>query len=294
MSTQPYGRFTRRSLAGILGLGLVELLLADEAFARDDPPLRVHTRAQWKAVPPRRPAQVLRRAPDRIVVHHTATPNVKDYSIAHAYELSRQIQRFHMQTRGWDDIGQQLTISRGGHVMEGRNGSLAAIRAGRHVVGAQALNHNSHTIGIENEGTYSKATVPGRLWSSLVVTCAWLCTQYRLDPFRAIVGHRDLVTTDCPGDVLYGRLPELRGAVAEHLALGGDSDDDDSGPAKTAKAKPESKAKPKTQPASKGEPKPRPSAPPKSPSSPEPSQPPIIVDGRLDLPDLPDLPLLPP
>jgi hypothetical protein len=87
------------------------------------------------------------------------------------------------------------------------------------VVGAQARHHNDHTIGIENEGNYSKAPVPEDLWSSLVDTCSWLCDEYRLDPFRAIVGHRDLVDTDCPGDVLYGRLPELRAEVAEDLAM---------------------------------------------------------------------------
>lgn len=180
---------------------------------------KVHTRARWRAKAPKRKAELLNRAPDRIVVHHTATPNATDYSVAHAYLLSRTIQRFHMQTRRWDDIGEQLTISRGGHVMEGRNRSLTAIRAGKHVVGAQALNHNRHTIGIENEGTYMRASVPGRLWSSLVETCSWLCRVYDLDPYRAILGHRDLGATDCPGDVLYRRLPELRRTVASRLRI---------------------------------------------------------------------------
>ncbi|GAA2443122.1 hypothetical protein GCM10010191_69410 [Actinomadura vinacea] len=235
MSTHPYGRLTRRGLAGMVGLGLLDLLVADEVAAESGPSPRVHTRADWKAASPRRPAKVLKQAPDRIVVHHTATANSKDYSVSHAYRLSRQIQKFHMRTRGWDDTGQQLTISRGGHVMEGRNRSLSAIRGGRLVQGAQALHHNTHTIGIENEGNYGRAAVPGKLWASLVGTCAWLCTEYRLDPIRAIVGHRDLVTTDCPGDVLYARLPELRAAVAARLAL--DLSDDEESEAERAAAR---------------------------------------------------------
>nr|WP_067486568.1 peptidoglycan recognition family protein [Actinomadura hibisca] len=186
---------------------------------------RVHTRREWAAKPARRPARVLLRAPDHIVVHHTASPNITDTSLAQARDLSRAIQRFHMRTRGWDDTGQQLTISRGGHVMEGRNRSLAAILAGRHVVGAQALNHNEHTIGIENEGTYSAANVPEALWESLADTCAWLCEAYRLNPYDAIVGHRDYVDTTCPGDVLYSRLPELRHHVAQRLGLPPQPDD---------------------------------------------------------------------
>ncbi len=179
----------------------------------------VRTRRQWGARPPRRRIAVLDHGPDHIVIHHTATPNTRAHSLSHAYALSRQIQRFHMRGRGWNDIGEQLTISRGGYVMEGREHSLRAILAGQHVVGAQTLHHNIHTLGIENEGTYTAARVPARLWSSLVQTCTFLCAVYGLNPYNAIVGHRDLNQTDCPGDALYARLPALRRAVAVRLVL---------------------------------------------------------------------------
>ncbi|MEV5570636.1 peptidoglycan recognition family protein [Spirillospora sp. NPDC052269] len=178
----------------------------------------VHPRSDWKARPPIHPATVLNRKPDRIIVHHTSTPNSPDTSIEHAYQLSRDIQRFHMQGRGWADSGQQLTISRGGVVMEGRNRSLAAIRAGKLAVGAQVLSHNSHTVGIENEGSYMTEDVPDALWDSLVEVCAWLCVRYKLKPAKAIIGHRDLNNTDCPGDRLYARLPDLRDDVALRLS----------------------------------------------------------------------------
>jgi N-acetylmuramoyl-L-alanine amidase-like protein len=177
----------------------------------------VHTRREWRARAPSSTVRVLATRPDHIVVHHTATANSPDYSLAHAFELSRRIQRFHMGSRGWADIGEQLTISRGGHIMEGRNGSLRAIQAGRQVVGAQTLHHNEHTIGIENEGSYIRARPPEALWSALVEVCAWLCEVYELDPATAIVGHRDYVATSCPGDVLYGMLPQLRSETAAAL-----------------------------------------------------------------------------
>lgn len=178
---------------------------------------RLHTRAQWRARPPRVTATVLDRAPDHIVVHHTASPNSTDHSLEHALALSRSIQTFHMDTNGWDDIGQQLTISRGGHLMEGRNRTIEAIDAGHHVVGAHTLSHNDHTIGIENEGTYMTEEPTGALWDELVSTCAWLCDAYGLDPHAAIVGHRDYNVTACPGDTLYALLPELRNQVADSL-----------------------------------------------------------------------------
>ncbi|HZB33171.1 MAG TPA: peptidoglycan recognition family protein [Streptosporangiaceae bacterium] len=226
----------RALLGGTLGGGLLAavetgavptFLEADPAAAADvadvDQLRRsikrlVRTRRQWRARHPRWRIEVLDRAPDHIVIHHTETPNTKLMSLSHAYALSRQIQHFHMNGRGWNDIGQQLTISRGGHVMEGRQHSLSAILTGRHVLGAQTRHHNSHTIGIENEGTYTVARVPPRQWSALVQTCSILCAAYGLNPYRAIVGHRDFNRTDCPGDVLYARLPKLRRAVAARLA----------------------------------------------------------------------------
>ena len=178
----------------------------------------IHRRAEWGARAPKKPAEVLSRGPDHIVIHHTDSPNSADPSLAHAFRLSRDIQWFHMTRRGWDDIGQQLTISRGGHVMEGRNRSLTSILGRDLAVGAQTRHQNDHTIGIENEGTYMTAPVAPSLWNSLVPVCGWLCTVYGLDPFRSIVGHRDYVNTDCPGDVFYRRLPELRRAVAGYLS----------------------------------------------------------------------------
>ncbi len=208
----------RNVLRAAAGIAAADVLMYGgevRAYADDMP--RVYTRKEWGALKPRRAPKVLTRPPDHIIVHHTASPNVTELTKDHAFGLSRQIQRFHMEGRGWDDIGEQLTISRGGIVMEGRTGSLQAIQRNELVVGAQSLHHNAHTLGIENEGTYMSDAVPARLWSSLVEVCTWLCTAHALDPATAIVGHRDYNSTDCPGDVLYRRLPELRREVARGL-----------------------------------------------------------------------------
>lgn len=210
---------SRRGLFGgaaLLGGALVTgtgLALPRDARAAVDEPT-VHDRVAWKAWLPSAPITVYDEEPDRVVVHHTASENATDYSLEHALKLSRTIQGWHMDSNGWDDTGQQLTISRGGHVMEGRDRSLDAIRAGRHVMGAHVKGENDHTIGIENEGRYTKKTPPDELLDSLVTTMAWLCDGYDLDPFEAIVGHRDYNSTECPGQVLYDMLPELRERVA--------------------------------------------------------------------------------
>jgi N-acetylmuramoyl-L-alanine amidase-like protein len=193
---------------GFLLTGRAEAAVADS---------RVYTRAEWGALEPTTTIRYLDRQPDHIVVHHTASDNATDYSLDAAFALSRWIQNLHM-SNGWGDSGQQLTISRGGYLMEGRKYSLRAIYERQHVSGVQTADQNDHTIGIENEGNYVATEVPAALFGSLATTCAWLCDKYGLDPFVAIVGHRDYVsTTVCPGDRLYARLPGLRQRVATIL-----------------------------------------------------------------------------
>jgi hypothetical protein len=217
--TSAFGRrdFISRAAAIAGGAALIsaaDLTRSRSAHAAAAP--HVYTRAEWGARPPTSPAQII-AAPDHLVVHHMAFPNSTDYSLTHAFQLSRDCQDLHMDTNGWGDTGQQLTISRGGYVMEGRNRSLEAIGKGANVMGAQTANNNSHTLGIENEGTYISVLPPTALWNSLVKTLAWLCDDYGIDPHASIVGHRDYVATQCPGDALYAQLPKLRNDVANAL-----------------------------------------------------------------------------
>lgn len=180
---------------------------------------RVYTTAEWGAVAPTQDIVVLDRVPTFIVVHHTAEPgNSEDYSLEHAQQICRDIQQSHI-ARGFGDSGQQFTNSRGGYVLEGRHQSLGVVQGGtQHVQGAHVGNHNSETIGIENEGIYVDVDVPQALWDSLVDLVAWIATQYDR-PVADIMGHRDFNSTECPGEVLYGRLQELRDAVAGAMGV---------------------------------------------------------------------------
>jgi N-acetylmuramoyl-L-alanine amidase/Predicted Peptidoglycan domain len=196
---------------GTLGATTMPIAVGEaKAVARP----RIHTCNEWGARPPNGNITVENHKPTYIVVHHTAGGNSNDFSVAHAYQISRDIQNFHMDGRGWIDTGQQLTNSRGGHVTEGRHRSVEILDQGtRHVQGANVGNHNSEVIGIENEGLYTSVNVTQALWDSLVQLVAYIAQQYGISP-SMIRGHRDFNATECPGTVLYGRLPELRNAVA--------------------------------------------------------------------------------
>lgn len=174
--------------------------------------------AGWAARPPNGEILVRPERPVRILVHHTAGPNVTDLSRAAADAVARDIQDFHMDGRGWMDSGQHLTISRGGFVLEGRHRSLEVLDAGRRAVqGAHCTGQNVVAVGIENEGTYDAEDVPQVQWDRLRETCAYVCAQYGIAATE-IYGHRDFQNTICPGQVLYDRLPQLRTEVAGLLA----------------------------------------------------------------------------
>ncbi|WP_017615051.1 peptidoglycan recognition protein family protein [Nocardiopsis salina] len=207
---------TSAAAAGTVAFGgLAPPAFAEASASAPSPTIR--NRSAWNARPPTSTPQTVSGSPTYIVVHHTATENQTDYSLERAYSLSRGIQNWHMDNNGWIDAGQQFTISRGGHIMEGRSGSLLAVDGGYHLVGTHVANYNGVAVGIENEGTYNSVSPTDALWSSLIRTCAWLCYFYDR-PTSAIVGHRDLNSTECPGDQLYSLLPTLRSDVADYLS----------------------------------------------------------------------------
>ncbi|MEV7614122.1 peptidoglycan recognition family protein [Streptomyces sp. NPDC089799] len=173
--------------------------------------------AGWGAREASESVVVLASRPERIVVHHTATANVTDYSQERAHELARAIQTYHMDLQGWIDTGQHFTISRGAFVLEGRHHSLAALNSGDRLVrAAHCVGQNSVAIGIENEGTYVTEQPPEAQFSALADLCAHICRQYGV-PASEIYGHRDFNSTACPGDALYALLPKLRQDVAGRL-----------------------------------------------------------------------------
>jgi N-acetyl-anhydromuramyl-L-alanine amidase AmpD len=174
----------------------------------------------WGGQQPRGTLQVLNSRPTKILVHHTQYPNSSDTSTSQIYARAREIQLDHF-SRGWSDSGQNFLIGRGGHILEGRRGSLSALQSGtRHVVGAHCPGRNSDSVGIENDGSYMSVLPPSAQYSKLVAFCAYICQQYGIASSQ-IFGHRDFIATDCPGNSFYAKLPQLRSEVAAMLGNGG-------------------------------------------------------------------------
>ncbi|MGW2722178.1 peptidoglycan recognition protein family protein [Streptomyces sp. NPDC001492] len=174
----------------------------------------------WGARPSSKPLNIIGGAPDKVIVHHTATDNVTDYSQAHAYALARAMQTYQMDTEGWIDTGQHFTISRGGYITEGRHNSLSTLQSGtQRVESAHCTAQNTVAIGIENEGTYNSVDPLGTQYAALVDLITHICRQYGLRAYQ-VYGHRDFNNTECPGDRLYALIPQIRRDVAARI--GGD------------------------------------------------------------------------
>jgi N-acetylmuramoyl-L-alanine amidase len=182
---------------------------------------------EWGAAAPT-VAAFERTHPRWIIVHHTGLPNPpgdrSQRTRRGAMALARKIQHDHMVNRGWSDTGQNFLVSTGGFVLEGRHGSLAAVRAGQCVRSAHApqspgkLAGGNESPGIETEGNFMKTAMAAQQWASLVDLCVLLCRSLDLPP-EAIRGHRDFTDTDCPGDWLYAQLPQLRSEVEQRLGV---------------------------------------------------------------------------
>ncbi|MDP8911003.1 MAG: N-acetylmuramoyl-L-alanine amidase, partial [Actinomycetota bacterium] len=173
---------------------------------------------EWGARRPRRP-NVLTGRPVRIIEHHTAShaPNLdakprESYAEAAAY--ARSIQAFHMDERGWNDTGRNFLVSRSGHIFEGRNGSLAAIRAGRMVVSAHCPGQNDQP-GIEHEHFGDEPLTDVQKEASIWLH-AFICRQTGIRPTE-FYGHRRYYATACPTASIEGWIPDLRLAVAREL-----------------------------------------------------------------------------
>jgi len=163
-----------------------------------------------------------------VAVHHTASSNV--YTPEQVPGLIRGFYAYHVQGRGWCDIGYNFLVDRYGRVFEGRAGGITSP-----VVGVHTGGFNSRTIGVSAIGDFS-SDVPAAVIDALVSLISWKAAIHGIYAagnvtlvsgggdskfpagtvvtFPAIYGHRDAQHTACPGAMLYAQLPTIRARVA--------------------------------------------------------------------------------
>jgi hypothetical protein len=131
--------------------------------------------------------------------------------------FAKAIQRDHMHRPPPDgpfiDSGHNFLVTRSGHILEGRHGSVAAIMDGVMVQSAHCPSQNTQP-GIEHEHKGSEGMTPEQREASLFLH-EFICRHTGIEP-GAIQGHREFFSTECPG-VLGGGLAQLRQDLAARL-----------------------------------------------------------------------------
>lgn len=119
-----------------------------------------------------------------IIVHCTATPEGKDYTVD-------DIRRWHKE-QGWSDIGYHYVIYRDGSIHEGRDVKYS---------GAHCTGHNANSIGVvyiggvSKDGKTAKDTRTKAQKRALLQVMRTLRAAY---PSARIYGHRDFAKKACP------------------------------------------------------------------------------------------------
>ena len=196
-------------------------------------------RNQWGADESRRKNDVEVASTIRAAfVHHTASTN--NYTPEQAPQQVRALYRYFTDVRGYSDMGYNFIVDRFGRVYEGRSGSLETP-----VVGAHTLGFNRDTFAISALGNFQKYRfTPAEaevMIESIASVLVGKLAPYNRDPqglvtlmssqppsvkgaaktslvtAPVISGHRDVLSTACPGTHLAGLLPLIRERTAAKL-----------------------------------------------------------------------------
>jgi N-acetylmuramoyl-L-alanine amidase-like protein len=155
------------------------------------------SRAQWSARTPEARRQIAIPTP-RLWIHHSADS-------ARGAAGMRSIQNFHMDTRGYADIGYSFLVDNAdGTIFEGR---------GVGIQGAHTLGDNTKSHAICVMGNFENVQPSAQAIASIVALARhgrekgwWVPTCH---------GHREapMASTACPGAHLFARLGEIRTQV---------------------------------------------------------------------------------
>lgn len=194
--------------------------------------LSVTSRDEWGARAPKcamDTASTLTSA----VVHHTAGSN----NYADKAAAMRQIrgdQAYHMDGRGWCDLGYNFVVDKWGNVYEGRDGSLDVARVGVHASG-----WNTGTVGVSMLGDYSVVTPSATVQDAVARVIGARLGAFGVNPNttftyenygyvpvtkmpsgfstqQRVIGHRQAAFTTCPGLPAQNALPGIRAAAQKY------------------------------------------------------------------------------
>ncbi|MFH2203453.1 MAG: peptidoglycan recognition family protein [Elusimicrobiota bacterium] len=158
-------------------------------------------------------ARTMKRAPkkhnpNRMTVHHTVGHQA--ISRADAVRSIKGAQNFHMDTRGWNDIGYHFLVDGAGRVFEG---------VPVDVVGTHVGNNNTGNIGMSLMGNFEVQKPTTDQLGSLERLASFLTVRYHIDAANKLLPHRHYNATACPGRNVVAVLSWFRMQVARRAGV---------------------------------------------------------------------------
>jgi len=169
-----------------------------------------------------------------VVIHHSYEPTDPP-SLESAYAAIRHIQNLHMDDNGWCDVGYSYLVDWFGNVYEGTAGTID-----RPITSAHTAGLNYEGVGIVMIGNYETEIPSAQTVAAAGRVAAWVLGWYGYDSTEdvhltvagnnnkwasgtpitvpAITAHRDVVTTECPGDGGYSVMDVIRSEAASVTA----------------------------------------------------------------------------
>ena len=154
----------------------------------------VYTRKDWGANPPRKPpSALLDRDIDELVVHYSSMDAERRRDHRDCPTVVRNIQRYHQETKRWNDIAYNWLTCQHGGVFEGRKWN---------VMSAATYGANGHTQAVcflgGDVANRDDVTPDGRAALTHVVRDF----HQHIGAGKQVGCHRDHVNTTCPGNEL--------------------------------------------------------------------------------------------
>ena len=171
-----------------------------------------------------------------LLVHHTASGN--DYGPDQVVDQIRSFYELHTgPAKGWPDVAYNFLVDRYGTIWEARAGSIDGPVRGDATGGSQGFALLCCSIGDHSLEPMTPAAT-----DAMVRLLAWLGERYGVDTTpgatvsfesrgsslwaegvavtaSTISGHRDMSSTSCPGDFVYGELQQTIPAAVTQVRL---------------------------------------------------------------------------
>lgn len=167
--------------------------------------VEVVSRREWGARPPKAPYTKLADS-EGIVVHHEGDGVSRDPATTDYAAYMRATQRYHMDTKGWNDIAYGWAVG-GGKIYEGRNfGWIDGADTG--------VGRLMHSVVWLGDSYVNAPTL-----EDLIAFNAVIAEHAARYPHAAlnVKGHRDINATGCPGEYLADWLKAGRPAPKPNL-----------------------------------------------------------------------------